>query len=282
MHDQHSRPPVRRKRPCAARRRVRWPSRLAGLALSLGVAVVAFLGLGGEAASRWMWSVISGAGHGSAEDPHHTRVAVAPDGTRTAPAVPREFRGADCGRLSPRHEARPDAGSWLSPALGQGGRLQERRGGSAVSLPAAPDGIIWRDGAELEDSTGAVLTAGHVDDDEGRLSPWGSLHRLQPCDRVYVAGESGRVHEFAVTDLYTTPQREPPVEDVFRRKGPKRLVMITCSGPTVRDAGGPFRFRYQHNLIVQAVPVGTRDVSAEAESTPVSAAAEWRASTGTH
>ena len=151
-----------------------------------------------------------------------------------------------------------------------------------MNLPDAPNGIIWRDGAELEDSSGAVLTAGHVDDDEGRLSPWGSLHRLKPCDRVYVAGESGRVHEFAVTDLYTTPQRDLPVEDVFRRRGPKRLVMITCSGPTVQDAGGPFRFRYQHNLIVQAVPVPERQAAGEARGTPLSAAAEWRGSTGTH
>jgi sortase (surface protein transpeptidase) len=111
-------------------------------------------------------------------------------------------------------------------------------------------------GAELGRPTGVVLAAGHVDDEDGRLSPWAELHRLEPCMEIALADAHGRVHRYAVTDLYTVPQNDVTKEDIFRTSGLPELVMVTCSGPSVRDAGGAFRFAYSHNLIVRAQPIG--------------------------
>ncbi len=96
--------------------------------------------------------------------------------------------------------------------------------------------------------------AGHVDHDDGRLSPWAELRRATPCQSVRLADETGTVHEYLVTDLYTVAQADLPSEDIFRTGGRHELVMVTCSGPSVPDAGGPFRFNYTHNLVLRATP----------------------------
>ena len=57
-------------------------------------------------------------------------------------------------------------------------------------------------------------------------------------DRVLTASAAGR----GKADL--------PLDEVFQRSGPPRLVLITCGGPFDRTTGS-----YQENIVVTAVPV---------------------------
>lgn len=130
-----------------------------------------------------------------------------------------------------------------------------------VNLPTAPDGITYAPGAQLQDTAGAIIQAGHVNYSDGKqLSPWGYLHKLSPCERVFEKDATGKTYEFVVTDLYTVPQHElENMDDLWRRDGDKALYLITCSGTSVGDDGtrdgNTLLFDYEYNLVVKAKPV---------------------------
>ncbi|GAA1348062.1 class F sortase [Falsarthrobacter nasiphocae] len=185
-------------------------------------------------------------------------LAVDEDGLRVAPNPARQFRAAQCDR-QPQAEITVEPMSWSVPSLGVGAQVVwsgQRR--VAVYLPDPPQGVLLSDGPGVYSAAGAAVMAGHVDDAQGRLTPWGALHRLEPCNRIYARDSHGGTREFVVTDLYTVGQRDILKEDIYRILGPKELVLVTCSGPTVGEAGSPFAFRYEHNLIVRAAPVDER------------------------
>ena len=48
---------------------------------------------------------------------------------------------------------------------------------------------------------------------------------------------------------YTNPIRQALPAELFSRRGPERLHVITCGGEYLPDAGG-----YQQNLVVTAAP----------------------------
>ncbi|MCP3425182.1 class F sortase [Rothia sp. AR01] len=199
------------------------------------------------------------------EQASSAHVQVASDGTKQAPAPERTYRASTCD-LAPQRGATPAPLSWEIPAIGQRAGFQPSgKNGASIELPDAPAGTIYADDAPLGAEHGAVLQAGHVDyapgvlsEAGGELSPWGYLHQIPECSHVYQADEAGTVHEYVVTDVYTVAQDDLPAQDeLFRLDGDPALYMITCSGPSVEDAGGAFAFNYSHNLIVKAVPAQT-------------------------
>lgn len=193
------------------------------------------------------------------------KVGLTDQNDKYAPEPAKPFRNAKCN-MAAEQQARPKPNNWQIPAIGQSAPLEETGPVSGpVSLPNAPAGIIYGSDAPLDASAGTSLLAGHVDHGPGdlsrqggELSPFGHLHEVAPCSHVYVTATDNTVHEFVITDLYTVGQDQLPSEPgVFDTTGKRQLVMVTCSGPTVNDAGGNFQFNYQSNLVVKAAPVHT-------------------------
>lgn len=202
-----------------------------------------------------------------------------------APSPDREFVDYQClppEQLPQNLDLAP--GSWYSPALEVGARFSPSNYLPAESI--SDDGIIYAPSEAVESPEGASLLVGHVDLQPGVKSPkggeltaWGNLHRLQACDVIYTKAEDGTLVISQVTSVIVAPQFDPNLEAkvaanpsdlalaeqlreqqdvesrIFRAVGDKRIVLMTCSGPSVEDVGGEFQFRYADNLIIETTPV---------------------------
>lgn len=202
-----------------------------------------------------------------------------------APSPDREFMDYQC----PPPEQLPQnldlaPGSWYSPALEVGASFSPSDYLPAESI--SDDGIIYAPSEAVESPKGASLLVGHVDLQPGvkslkggELTAWGNLHRLQVCDVIYTKAGDGTLVISQVTSVIVAPQFDPNLEAkvaanpgdlalaeqllaqqeiesrIFRAAGNKRIVLMTCSGPSVEDVGGEFQFRYADNLIIETTPV---------------------------
>lgn len=191
---------------------------------------------------------------------------------KLAPAPEKTYAGTSC-RAKETRPAKLDPGMWSVPEQNLTAPWHTDTHGPAPQLPDAPDGIRYQPSMPLEATRGATVLAGHVDHAPGdlsaaggELSPWGHLHEVKPCQRIDVADETGTTRSYVVTGLTSVPQEElTPAnggasewsKKLFRADGPRTLYLVTCSGPSVADAGGTFQFNYANNLIVTAVPAAT-------------------------
>lgn len=201
------------------------------------------------------------AADGTTIHPREGKVAASDDGRKYAPDPVTSYRHATCD-LRAKNEVRPEASAWQIPAKGLHAPLEATSASDAtITLPDAPAGITYTPGAALTDESGVVLDAGHVDYPAGvksrgggELSEFGRLHEVPACTHIYQTNQAGETREFVATDLYTVKQSELPNEDIWRKTGPKSLVMVTCSGKSVDEVGDSLGFDYSHNLVLRAVP----------------------------
>lgn len=192
-------------------------------------------------------------------DPNNGKMGTIKDakGTKTtyAPDPEQPFNGAQCGGGATGAVKSLAPNSWSVPAVGQSASLIS--GNPSQYIPNAPTGVWYNQSAPVGSKQGATVEAGHVNLTEApaMLSPWGYLHKLHSCDRIFQSDSAGKVTEYVVTDLYTVPQSQLPAQsDMFRSDGPPALYMVTCSGRYIGDAGG-YNMYYDRNLVVKAVPV---------------------------
>jgi len=107
----------------------------------------------------------------------------------------------------------------------------------------------WRDGMAPGAHSGAILIAGHYD--FANAGP-GAFFRLPSARRgelVRVNTADGSVHAYRVVTVKSYPKTALPLT-VFDRRGPARLVLVTC--------GGQFDSTTKHfldNIVVTAVPI---------------------------
>lgn len=194
-----------------------------------------------------------------------------------APKPASEFRNADCplypagvngSSAEPPKSVGSRTAGWWAPSLRS--KTQVVQGAvvtpsgfsnNDVRLPAAPNGIWYASGSALSSNEGASILAGHINLNDGNLSPWGYLHRLDKCSHIYMNDEHGNRHEFVVTGLYLVKQDElASHSELWRKDGDKKAYFITCSGNSVgtdgtREASSTFLFNYEYNLIVEGTPV---------------------------
>lgn len=194
-----------------------------------------------------------------------------------APKPASEFRNADCplypagvngSSTEPPKSVGARTAGWWAPSLRS--KTQVVQGATVtpsgfsnnvVTLPAAPNGIWYASGSPLSSNEGASILAGHINLNDGNLSPWGYLHRLDKCSHIYMNDEHGNRHEFVVTGLYLVKQDElASHSELWRKDGDKKAYFITCSGNSVgtdgtREASSTFLFNYEYNLIVEGTPV---------------------------
>ena len=106
----------------------------------------------------------------------------------------------------------------------------------------------WVDGAQPGDKTGAVLIAGHVD--KAGVGPGAFFHLkdAKPGEKVELTAAGGRTFTYKVVSVKSYLKQQLPT-DVWSRRGPARLVLVTCGGPFDRKAR-----HYRDNVVLTAVP----------------------------
>ncbi len=120
----------------------------------------------------------------------------------------------------------------------------------SMTIPRDVDEVGWyRFGPAPGAEAGSAVLAGHVD---GRGQGPGALYRTREVvvgDEITVTTAGGDRSVYRVVARQQIDKGRLPVETLFERAGPPRLVLITCGGPFLREAA-----RYRDNVVVVAVP----------------------------
>jgi hypothetical protein len=107
----------------------------------------------------------------------------------------------------------------------------------------------WRDGMAPMAQSGSILIAGHYDFATAGPGAFYSLPHARRGERIHITTADGAVYTYRVVTVDSYPKSALPLT-VFDRRGPPRLVLITCGGrfnSTTR--------RFLDNIVVTAVPV---------------------------
>ena len=119
-----------------------------------------------------------------------------------------------------------------------------------MSLPASGTEAGWyRFGSAPASPSGTTVLASHVDTRAEGLGPFARLREAQVGTAVTVTDADGTVHTYTVSSVERIAKDKVPLDDVFDRAGPPRLVLLTCGGAWDTATG-----HYEDNVIVTAVP----------------------------
>lgn len=152
------------------------------------------------------------------------------------PIPPGHLGIASLGILAPLDSARIELGEFAVPPPS---RVGVHRSGTADDLDA-----------RLNAGPGVILAAGHVTFNQ-QLGVFHELHRLEPGAEITLSNSAGDISRWRATELRTVAHDALPA-DLLAAEGPARLVLVTCAGEVVDDAG---RRAYADNLVVTAVPI---------------------------
>jgi hypothetical protein len=120
-----------------------------------------------------------------------------------------------------------------------------------MELPDDPRTIGWyRFGALPGDARGSAVLGGHVDSERYGTGPLARLASVQDGARITVTGADGQRIRYRVTSVERITKAALPVDRLFDPDVPHRLVIVTCGGRYLPDAGG-----YEDNIVVIATPV---------------------------
>jgi len=106
----------------------------------------------------------------------------------------------------------------------------------------------WVGSAPMGATAGTTLIAGHIDSAEQGLGVFSDLRDAAPGDQVTVVDGLGVAYGFRVSGVQEVVKEDLPAE-LFTSTGPRRLALVTCSGPFDESLR-----RYRDNLIVWAEP----------------------------
>ncbi|WP_250445703.1 class F sortase [Actinotalea sp. C106] len=122
-----------------------------------------------------------------------------------------------------------------------------------MEIPPLAERAGWyRYGASPGEEDGTAVVAAHVDSAASAgVGPFAKLMDVEEGDTVEVTLADGATVEYSVTDVTVLAKPQVTWPEVFVRDGEHRLVLVTCGGTFVREAGS-----YTDNVIVTAVPVG--------------------------
>lgn len=190
--------------------------------------------------------------------PRQGYVGTTDDGLTYAPRPASEFRAQQCDLSPQTPSTAPEEGQLTIPSIG----VEVPVGISAnlSALPDAPQTVRFDQSAPIGAQQGKAVIAGHVDyapengEGTGKLSPFGQLHTAGPCAHIYATDAQGQQREYVLTDMYTVAQDQIESTGIYTTEGDPALVLVTCSGPSVNDAGGDDLFAYRYNLVLEAVP----------------------------
>lgn len=116
-----------------------------------------------------------------------------------------------------------------------------------MSVPEDVAEVGWYRHGPVPGVEGSAVLAGHVDSRTQGLGVFAELTRLAVGDEVVVTDVAGEATSWVVTGRQTLDKATLPVDDLYRRDGPPRLVLITCGGGFDADRGS-----YRSNVVVVA------------------------------
>jgi len=120
-----------------------------------------------------------------------------------------------------------------------------------LAVPPDPAQVgWWTGGARAGDPYGSLVLAGHVDSRRYGVGVLAELASARPGGLVRLASGSA-VRSYRITSVRRVPKASLAADgDIFARRGPARLVLLTC--------GGAFDARthsYADNVVVLASPL---------------------------
>ncbi|MGY1663540.1 class F sortase [Geodermatophilus sp. SYSU D00705] len=119
-----------------------------------------------------------------------------------------------------------------------------------MHLPRDVDRVGWYRFGPAPGAGGSAVIAGHVDDLEQGLGVLAPLRTTAVGADVLVTDAAGAVTRWRVVSRETVQKQALPLDRLFTRDGPARLVLITCGGPFLPELRG-----YRDNVVVVAEPV---------------------------
>lgn len=119
-----------------------------------------------------------------------------------------------------------------------------------MEVPEDVRTIGWYRFGATPGENGSAVLSGHVDDRVQGPGAFFDLAGTETGETVEVDTGDGETLAFRVDSVRNFGKTELPLEEVFQRSGPPRLVLITCGGEFDRATG-----HYVDNIVVTAVPV---------------------------
>jgi hypothetical protein len=119
-----------------------------------------------------------------------------------------------------------------------------------LALPEDVDRAGWYRFGPVPGGAGSAVVAGHVDDREQGLGALAPLRAIPAGAAVETTDAQGTTTRWRVVSREIIEKRALPLDRLFRRDGPPRLVLVTCGGPFRPELG-----RYRDNVVVVAEPV---------------------------
>jgi sortase (surface protein transpeptidase) len=118
-----------------------------------------------------------------------------------------------------------------------------------MALPDDVDRLGWYRFGPAPGADGSAVLAGHVDDVAQGLGALAPLRDAEPGAEVVVTDAAGADTRWQVVSRETVAKQALPVDRLFARSGPPRVVLITCGGEFLPEVGG-----YESNVVVVAEP----------------------------
>ena len=119
-----------------------------------------------------------------------------------------------------------------------------------LELPKDPAQVGWyRFGPEPGADRGSAVLAGHVDTRRFGVGPLARLAAIQPGARISVTVAEGERIRYKVLSVERIRKAALPTDRLFAPNVEHRLVLVTCGGRYLSEAGG-----YEDNIVVIARP----------------------------
>ena len=166
----------------------------------------------------------------------------------TALDVPR----TDATRIeAPREVAPPRRLAIPSVGISMPIRATGVQGDGQMELPDDPREVGWyRFGALPGDARGSAVLGGHVDSVRYGVGPLARLAGVEVGARIAVTGPDGEQLRYRVTAVERISKAALPTDRLFDPDVKHRLVVVTCGGRYLPEAGG-----YEDNIVVIATPI---------------------------
>ena len=119
-----------------------------------------------------------------------------------------------------------------------------------MAIPDDVDRVGWYRFGPAPGSGGATVLAGHVDDREQGLGELAALREAEVGTEVLVTDVTGGTTRWRVVSREQVDKQALPMDRLFAREGPPRLVLVTCGGEFLPELGG-----YESNVVVVAEPL---------------------------
>ncbi|RFU21446.1 class F sortase [Geodermatophilus marinus] len=119
-----------------------------------------------------------------------------------------------------------------------------------MQLPEDVSRVGWYRFGPEPGGAGSAVLAGHVDDADQGLGELAPLRGAEVGTEVEVTDSAGTASRWRVVSREVLHKQELPLDRLFARAGPPRLVLITCGGPFLPELGS-----YRDNVVVVAEPL---------------------------